>query len=158
MIAAELATRRGEERDTTAEAEAEDRDLVVGEARLVQMIERGVDIHEDAVVGDRFEELHHLGELVVAGDASTRAMEEVGRHRVIAGCGGAARHVFDVVVDAERFHHDDHRALCRAIGCRLVESHRTVGGEGVILSFDCHAGDTSARSAGPLGPCFRSGH
>src|SRR5690348_5200620 len=51
----ELTAGGREKCDATAEAEAENRDLVVGETGTVQMIEGGVDVHEDAVIGDRFE-------------------------------------------------------------------------------------------------------
>ena len=63
----ERTAQRGEERDPSAEAEPDDADAVVGEARGAQVIERGVDIGEDRVVtADGAEQLDHLLHVAVS--------------------------------------------------------------------------------------------
>ena len=75
------------------------------------MIERGVEIGEDGVVGHAREQRHDGAEVVVGRDPTTRAMEEVRGDSVVAGGGGATGDVLDVRVDAEGLHDDDDRSL-----------------------------------------------
>ena len=125
---ADLATRRHEERDPAAEAEPHDADAVVAEARPVQVLEGGVDVHQHAVVGEALEERHHLAEVVVGSGAAAGAVEDRRRDRVVALVGEATGDVFDVVVHPEGFlDHDDRGLGLRPVGSRFVDLHRTVG-------------------------------
>ena len=72
---------------------------------VLEVRDRGVDVGQDAVVGDAFEERHDLAEVVVRRGAAAGAVEERGRDGVVARRGEAPGHVLDVVVHTERFLH-----------------------------------------------------
>ena len=73
---AEPAPQRDEERDPSPHAEPDDADRFVSEARGVQVLDRGVDVVEDPVVGEPLEEWDHLVEVAVWRRAATRPVED----------------------------------------------------------------------------------
>ena len=125
-----------EERDAPAEAEADDRDVAVGEPDAVQVAERGVDVGEDRLVApDPDEVVDHRREVgVVDHCARARAVEHVGRHRVVAGGRKPAGDVLDVGVDAERLLDHDDRTERFGVGEGLVAPHRALGGLHLLLA------------------------
>ena len=124
---AELAARRGEEHHPSAEAEPDDADARRVEALGLEVRDRRVDVGEDALVADAFEERHHLGEVVVRRGTAAGAVEHRRRDADVAGGGDAAGDVLDVVVHPERLLDHDDRALGLTLGVGLVDLHRPVG-------------------------------
>ena len=112
--------------------------LLVGETRAVQVVERGVDVHEHAVVGQTLEQRHHLAEVVVGSGASAGAVEDRRRDRVISLRGESPRDVFDVLVHAEGFLDHDDRTCGRPLGCSSgIASKTSIGPSAVDNSIVC---------------------
>src|ERR1019366_8137142 len=127
---AERTACRDEEGDPAAEAEADGADALAGEPGVVEHLEGGVDVGEEPVVGDAFEQGEDLVEVdvvVVVDRATPGPVEERGGDRVVSDGGETSGHVLDVLVHAERFL-DDHPGAARvAVGGHLVDVHRAVG-------------------------------
>src|SRR6478735_7711241 len=81
----------GGKRGASTEAEPDDADVVVGDAGLVQVGASGVDVGEQSVVGESFEQGQHLAEVVVGRGATARSMEDVDPEPDVSGIRDAFR-------------------------------------------------------------------
>ena len=112
----------------------------------MQMGAGRVDVVEQPVVGQPFEQRQHLGEVVIRRGASAGPVEDVESEPDVTRQRDAFGDALDVIVQPERLRDDDDsRGRGTALGGRLVCAHRPIGcGEGQI-SFG-HAANLDLRS------------
>jgi hypothetical protein len=94
----------------------------------VEVLDRGVDVHQDPVVVEVLVQRDHLGEIVVRRSPAAGAMEQMRRNGVVPDLSEPTGDVLDVLVHAERLLDDDNRAPRVAPWSSLVDLHRSVGG------------------------------
>ena len=101
----------GQETDASAHAEPGGAERGLYFFQAFQMIDRGAHVGDDLIVVDRAHQAKSAGQIVVADDVVGLAKIEIrGDGDETFGCefiGDA----FDLVVEAERFHHDDQRGI-----------------------------------------------
>ena len=96
---------------------------------IAEVVERGVGVHEDPVVGEAFEQREDRREVgVVLHRAATGAVEERRREGVVSHVGEPRRDVADVRVHAERLLDHQHGTSRLTLRLGLEAGHRAVGG------------------------------
>ena len=114
------------ERHPATPTEPDDADRLVGEPLLVQVSDRRADVHDDARIGETFEELSHLLEVAVGRRAAARPVEERGRDPVVSGIREAPGDVLDVLDYTARLVDDDHGPGRATFGHARVQPHTAV--------------------------------
>src|SRR2546426_9053326 len=140
---------RGEVGHPPAHAEAGDPDpLGAHEGLLLEVRDGAPEVGDDLRILERLHQPDRLGELIVAGRATLAAAPvEIRRERDVALAGDPARHVLDVVVQAERLLDHEHAGRAGAVlrprqeGGHLAARRRHLD----HLRLDVHVGFTSWR-------------